>query len=140
MAPSSEIKGACKGYSVPVSTNLTIASPGVPFTSRVVAITGDRLIHPRDIQSDLARVVLRWGPRWLPQTETAQRYFARQGFSEDDSFYRDRDVTGWPLLPPEPGSLAEQVRTGRLDIATALSAEAVAWPSGDINAPALVEQ
>jgi hypothetical protein len=110
---------------------LTITAPGVPFSSRIVAITGDRLIHPHDLPSDIARIVLRWGPRWLPHTGTARQYFAARGFTDDEPSYRNHDVTGWLLLPPQPGSLAEQVRSGHLDIATALSAEALAWPSKD---------
>jgi hypothetical protein len=113
-----------------MSDYLTVAAPGVPFTARLVPITGDRLIHPSDVQNELARIVLRWGPDWLPRTWATREYFLCRGAGEGDPpRYTDEHVRGWLLLPPEPESLAAKVRTGEIDVATALCVEAEAWPT-----------
>ncbi|WP_344860519.1 hypothetical protein [Amycolatopsis ultiminotia] len=106
-----------------------IGAPGVTYTASLVAITGDRLIHPSDAQNDLARIVVRWARAWAPETWAARQYFAALGIGDDEEpRYTDRDVTGWLLLRPQLGSLASQVRSSTLDVATALAAEAEAWP------------
>ncbi|ASR38138.1 hypothetical protein BAY61_27520 [Prauserella marina] len=114
-----------------MSDHLTIAAPGARYSSQLVPITGDRLIYPSDLQSDAARIVLRWGRRWAPQTWAARAHFAKQGHGnltdEVTPTYSDELVTGWLLLPPEPASLAARVRSGELDVATALCVEAEAW-------------
>lgn len=112
-----------------MDSHLVIGAPGAAYTPRLVAITGDRLIHPADARNDLARIVLRWARAWVPETWAARQYFASLGIGDDESpRYTDRDVTGWLLLRPQPGSLASQVRSSELDVATALAAEAEAWP------------
>ncbi|MGW4485653.1 hypothetical protein ACWEOE_17660 [Amycolatopsis sp. NPDC004368] len=109
--------------------DLAISAPGVTYTPRLVAIAGDRLIHPADSQNDLARIVLRWARCWVPETWAARQYFAALGVGDDESpCYTDEHVTGWRLLLPRAGSLAWQVRSGELEVATALAAEAEAWP------------
>ncbi|RJQ88474.1 hypothetical protein [Amycolatopsis panacis] len=111
-----------------MNSNL-VDAPGAPYTSRLVAITGDRLIHPADTQNDLARIVLRWARGWVPETWAARQYFAYCGAGDGESpRYADQDVAGWLLLRPQPGSLASRVRSNELDVATALAAEAEAWP------------
>jgi hypothetical protein len=89
------------------------------------------LIHPGDCLSQVARIVMRWGPDWLPQTWSTRKYFERLGVGGDEPRYTDAHVKGWLLLPPEPGSLADQVRSGRIDVAVALSAEATVWPTAN---------
>ncbi|MDT8911936.1 hypothetical protein [Amycolatopsis sp. PS_44_ISF1] len=112
-----------------MESHLLIGAPGAIYTARLVAITGDRLIHPADAQNDLARIVLRWARAWVPETWAARRHFDALGIGDGESpQYADRDVTGWLLLRPQPESLAAQVRSNRLDVATALAAEAEAWP------------
>jgi hypothetical protein len=112
-----------------MSDHLDVVSPGASFDFRIIPITGDRLIHPGDSHSQVARIVLRWGPHWLPQTWSTRKFFERCGVGGDEPRYTDAHVKGWLLLPPEPGSLADQVRSGRIDVAVALSAEATVWPS-----------
>ncbi|WP_410651400.1 hypothetical protein [Amycolatopsis sp. cmx-4-54] len=110
--------------------NQLVAAPlGAAYTSRLVCTAGDRLIHPADSRNDLARIVVRWARRWVPETWPAREYFDALGIGDAESPYYDDDaVTGWLLVEPRPDSLAWQVRTGQIDIATALTAEAEAWP------------
>lgn len=109
---------------------LTVTAPGATYTPQLIPITGDRLIHPADVPNDLARIVLRWGRSWVPQTYAARDHFASLGLGEGEPpRYGDDQVRGWLFLPAEPESLADQVRSGALDVATALSVEAEAWPA-----------
>ncbi|MBN9743651.1 hypothetical protein DMP23_21660 [Amycolatopsis sp. A1MSW2902] len=113
-----------------MDSHLMIGAPGATYTPRLVAIAGDRLIHPADPRNDLARIVLRWERAWVPETWAARQYFAALGIGDDEApRYTDQDVTGWLLLQPRPGTLAAQVRSSELDVATALAAEAEAWPA-----------
>ncbi len=106
-----------------------VAPLGAAFTSRLVCTAGDRLIHPADSHNDLARIVVRWARTWVPETWPARQYFSSLGIGEDENpCYSDKDVAGWLLLQPRPGSLAWRVRSGEIDVATALTAEAEAWP------------
>ncbi|WET80999.1 hypothetical protein P3102_07120 [Amycolatopsis sp. QT-25] len=112
-----------------MTDQLVTAPTGAAFTSQLVCTTGDRLIHPADGRNDLARIVVRWARRWVPETWPAREYFDALGVGDPDSpCYDDEAVMGWLLLEPQPNSLAWQVRTGRIDITTALTAEAEAWP------------
>ena len=109
---------------------LTVTAPGATYTPQLIPITGDRLIHPADVPNDLARIVLRWGRHWVPQTLAARDHFAALGFAGGEpTRYSDKLVTGWRFLPAEPDSLAARVRSGELDVATALSVEAEVWPA-----------
>ncbi|WP_410574363.1 hypothetical protein [Amycolatopsis sp. cmx-4-61] len=106
-----------------------LVPPGVAFSPRLICISGDRLIHPSDNLGDEARIVVRLARGWLPETWRAHRHFTDRGAAgREKRCYSDDDVTGWLLLDPRPGSLAWQVRMGKLDITTALTAEAEIWP------------
>lgn len=108
---------------------LTVTAPGDTYTPALIPITGDRLIHPADVPNDLARIVLRWGRNWVPQTWAAREHFTGLGLPDGDPpTYPDEQVRGWLFLPPQADSLAARVRSGELDVATALSVEAEAWP------------
>ncbi|KFU76678.1 hypothetical protein SAMN04489729_7900 [Amycolatopsis lurida] len=112
-----------------MNNHLVAAPLGAAYTPRLVCTTGDRLIHPADSRNDLARIVVRWARRWVPETWPAREYFDALGIGDAEvPCYDDESVTGWLLMEPQPDSLAWQVRTGRIDIATALTAEAEAWP------------
>ncbi|GAB2769845.1 hypothetical protein [Amycolatopsis magusensis] len=109
--------------------HLSVSAPGAVFTARLLPITGDRLIHPADRQNELGRIVLRWGRQWIAQTWAAGEHFRILGAgSGEPPRYEDKHVRGWLFLRPEIGSLAEKVRTGEIDVATALCVEAEAWP------------
>ncbi|OAP21793.1 hypothetical protein A4R44_07250 [Amycolatopsis sp. M39] len=87
-----------------MDSHLMIGAPGATYTPRLVAIAGDRLIHPADPRNDLARIVLRWERAWVPETWAARQYFAALGIGDDEApRYTDQDVTGWLLLQPRPG-------------------------------------
>lgn len=108
---------------------LTVTAPGAAFTPRLIPVTGDRLVHPADRENELARIVIRWGRGWIAETQRTRDFFKRVGTGEGDPpRYGDRAVLGWLFLSPQKGSLAEKVRSGEIDIATALSVEAEAWP------------
>ncbi|WP_158883510.1 hypothetical protein [Amycolatopsis anabasis] len=119
---------------------LTIYAPGIPFDWRVTPVTGDRLIHPADQPNEIGRIVLRWGPVWVPQTKTASDYFAKRRREGEDIFGTDAEVAGWLMLRPESGSLADMVRSGDIDVATALSAEAEVWPEGKLGPAARTQR
>jgi hypothetical protein len=115
---------------------------GAQYSPRLICTAGDRLIHPADRPNDLARVVVRWAKAWMPETWPARQYFAALGIGDHKNpCYADQDVDGWLLLQPRPGSLAEQVRSGKVDVATALAAEAEVWPErepvGDVPRPSV---
>ena len=111
-----------------MNNRFTLPAYGYRYTRGVVPITGDRLLHPEDRENDLARIVQRWGRHWAAATWPAKEHFAKLGRgSGDPPLHTDADVAGWIFLNPAAGSLAEQVRTGEVDVATALSAEAEAW-------------
>ncbi|QWF77804.1 hypothetical protein [Amycolatopsis sp. CA-230715] len=113
-----------------MSDHLLVAAPGARFTTSTVPITGDRLIHPRDVPNDLARIVVRWARTWLPYTAAARDHFDRLERSLGTrTRYADSEVLGWLFLTPEDGSLAAKVRSGEIEAATALCAESEAWPS-----------
>ncbi|OXM56130.1 hypothetical protein CFP71_14990 [Amycolatopsis thailandensis] len=106
-----------------------VAPLGAAFTSNMICTSGDRLIHPADRNNDLARIVVRWARMWVPDTWPARRYFTSLGIGDDENpCYADKEVEGWLLVQPWPESLAWRVRSGDIDIATALTAEAEAWP------------
>lgn len=106
-----------------------VAPLGAAFTSSMICTNGDRLVHPADGPNDLARIVVRWARVWVPDTWPARRYFASLGIGDEESpQYTDKDVEGWLLTQPRLDSLAWHVRSGDIDIATALTAEAEAWP------------
>ncbi len=113
-----------------MNERLVVAPVGAAFTPRLICTTGDRLIHPVDRHNDLARIVVRWARAWVPETWPARKYFTALGIGDDENpSYTDEDVSGWRLLQPRPGSLAWRVRSGEIDVATALTAEAEAWPT-----------
>lgn len=113
-----------------VNDQLLAAPVGAAFTARLVCLTGDRLIHPADSRNDLARIVVRWARRWVPETWPARQYFEALGVGDvENPCYTDDAVAGWLLLEPRPESLAWRVRSGEIEIATALTAEAEAWPA-----------
>lgn len=102
---------------------------GTAYTPRLIRTAGDRLIHPADTHNDLARIVVRWAHGWVPETWPARRYFTALGIGDDESpCYTDDDVVGWLFIRPRFPSLAWRVRSGEIDVATALTAEAEAWP------------
>ncbi|WP_410663520.1 hypothetical protein [Amycolatopsis sp. lyj-84] len=106
-----------------------IAPLGAAFTPRLICMAGDRLIHPADSNNDLARIVVRWARAWTAETWPARQYFTSLGTGDDENpCYSDNDVAGWLLMQPQPGSLAWRVRSREIDVATALTAEAEAWP------------
>ncbi len=73
--------------------------------------------------------MVRWARTWVPETWPARQYFTSLGIGDDENpFYTDNDVAGWLLMQPQPGSLAWRVRSREIDVATALTAEAEAWP------------
>ncbi|MEV6627381.1 hypothetical protein AB0M83_33170 [Amycolatopsis sp. NPDC051106] len=112
-----------------MNRHLEVAPVGAAFTARLVCMTGDRLIHPADRRNDLARIVVRWARYWVPETWSARQYFTALGIGDDENpCYADEDVSGWRLLEPRPDSLAWRVRSGEIDVTTALTAEAEAWP------------
>jgi hypothetical protein len=112
-----------------MNRHLEVAPVGAAFTERLICMTGDRLIHPADRRNDLARIVVRWARFWVPETWWARQYFSALGIGDDESpCYTDEDVAGWRLLEPRPDSLAWRVRSGEIDVTTALTAEAEAWP------------
>ena len=112
-----------------MNTELVVAPLGATYTPRLICTTGDRLIHPADGRNDLARIVVRWARAWVPETWPARQYFAALGIGDDENpCYHDEDVIGWHLLQPRPDSLAWRVRSGEIDVTTALTAEAEAWP------------
>ncbi|MFI9450128.1 hypothetical protein [Amycolatopsis sp. NPDC052450] len=112
-----------------MNDQLMAAPVGAAFTSRLVCLAGDRLIHPADGRNDLARIVVRWARRWVAETWAARQYFEALGIGDlENPCYTDEDVAGWLLLEPRQGSLAWRVRSGEIEIATALTAEAEAWP------------
>jgi hypothetical protein len=117
-----------------MNSHLVVAPVGATFTPRLICTTGDRLIHPSDGRNDLARIVVRWARTWVPETWPARQYFAALGIGDDENpCYTDEDVAGWLLLPPRPDSLAWRVRSGELDVTTALTAEAEAWPASPVK-------
>jgi hypothetical protein len=112
-----------------MNRHLEVAPVGAAFTARLICMTGDRLIHPADRRNDLARIVVRWARYWVPETWSARQYFTALGIGDDENpCYTDEDVSGWRLLEPRPDSLAWRVRSGEIDVTTALTAEAEAWP------------
>ncbi|GAA1949214.1 hypothetical protein [Amycolatopsis minnesotensis] len=111
-----------------MSDYLLLTAPGATYTPKLVALTGDRLIHPRDVPSDIARIVIRWGRAWWPHTIAARNHFTKTSGDDGGRGYCDRQVSGWLFLSPDDGSLAGKVRSGELDVATALSVEAEVWP------------
>jgi hypothetical protein len=113
-----------------MNDRLVVAPVGATFTPHLICITGDRLIHPADGNNDLARIVVRWARAWVPETWPAREYFTALGIGDDEKpCYTDEDVVGWRLLEPGHGSLAWRVRSGEIDVTTALTAEAEAWPT-----------
>ncbi len=106
-----------------------LASTGPAFSPRLICIAGDRLMHPADMRNDLARIVVRWSLGWVPETWPARQYFLALGIGDDEEpSCTDQDVVGWRLLEPRATSLAWRVRADEVDVTTALTAEALAWP------------
>ncbi|RSN16428.1 hypothetical protein DMC63_23095 [Streptomyces sp. WAC 05977] len=106
-----------------------IAPLGAAFSNRLICTAGDRLIHPADNNNELARIVTRWSRAWVPETWAARQYFTALGIGDDENpRYTDEHVVGWLLIQPRPDSLAWRVRTGAIDVTTALTVEAEAWP------------